>query len=90
MLLQHHYGQHLFGDDYFSGARVTIRVHRRTHHHHSHRRRDSTQLSQLEHAAGQAVAEAAREIATAEERLGEQLTGGASDAADTSPSAPRA
>ena len=33
MLLQHHYGQHLFGDDLAQGARVTVRVHRVAHHH---------------------------------------------------------
>lgn len=33
MVLQHHYGQHLFGDDLAQGAKVYVRVHRR----HGHR-----------------------------------------------------
>ena len=32
MVLQHHYGQHLFGDDLAQGARVYVRVHRRHGH----------------------------------------------------------
>jgi hypothetical protein len=43
MMLQHHYGTHLFGDDLAQGARLSVRVHRvhlrpkhRPKHHRKH------------------------------------------------------
>jgi hypothetical protein len=37
MVLQHHYGQHLFGDDLAQGARLSVRIHRRQGHAPLHR-----------------------------------------------------
>jgi hypothetical protein len=67
MLLQHHYGQHLFGDDMAMGARVTVRVHRRIHRHR--RLPHARQKPSMQRLA----AELASEIGQAEEHMIDQL-----------------
>jgi hypothetical protein len=45
MMLQHHYGHHLFGDDLAQGARLSVHVHRRHGHQPLHRLKE--QISEI-------------------------------------------
>ena len=66
MLLQHHYGTHLFGDDLARGARLSVRIH---HVHHRPRQRPK----RYRKAVADLVTEAAKELAEMEEHLGGQV-----------------
>lgn len=66
MVLQHHYGHHMFGDDLAQGAKLSMRSH---HRHHPQ------QLTGLRGTVHEVVEEVEAGVATVEERLADELHG---------------
>lgn len=66
MVLQHHYGHHMFGDDLAQGAKLTMRSHSR-HHPLPH--------TGLRGTVQDVVEEVEAGVATVEERLTDELHG---------------
>ena len=66
MLLQHHYGHHMFGDDLAAGARVTVRTHHRRH---------PPPMQRLTQQVAHVVEEVVDEIAVVEDRIGALAAG---------------
>lgn len=66
MVLQHHYGHHMFGDDLAQGAKLSMRSHNR---HHPPPR------TGLRGTVKDVVEEVEAGVATVEERLADELRG---------------
>jgi hypothetical protein len=79
MMLQHHYGQHLFGDDLTQGARMTVRVHKRPLKHALKRpmQRLKEEVSRVVEEVKDEIVTVKAEIVTAEERIESKMHGAA-------------